>query len=156
MYDDVLAPSDRRASDAGNSEHGEHNDWKGVEGDHQDSGHHSSSVPTPLGPDGRPERRYGLYIGNLTWWTTDQDIIDALNSLGVTDITDIKFFENRANGQSKGFCVMNIKSEASWKKVMDELSKQELHGQNPAVTHCNKQTLQYFEMQSRKMNPNAL
>lgn len=162
MYDDVLAPSERRESDAGNSDQGagsggEHSEWKGGEGDHQESGQsgQSGTVSVPLGPDGRPERRHGLYIGNLTWWTTDQDITDALGGLGVNDITDIRFFENRANGQSKGFCVVNMNSEASWKKVMEELPKMELHGQNPAVTHCNKQTLNYFEVQSRKMNPNA-
>lgn len=33
---------------------------------------------------------------------------------------------------------------------MDLLSKRELHGQNPIVTPCNKQSLSQFEMQSRK------
>jgi len=35
-------------------------------------------------------------------WTTDQDLTDALNSIGVNDLLEIKFYENRANGQSKG------------------------------------------------------
>ena len=42
-----------------------------------------------------------LYIGNLTWWTTDQDIQDAVQNLGVGDFVEVKFYENRANGQSK-------------------------------------------------------
>ncbi len=33
---------------------------------------------------------------------------------------------------------------------MDLLSKRDLHGQNPIVTPCNKQSLSQFEMQSRK------
>lgn len=33
---------------------------------------------------------------------------------------------------------------------MELLSKRELHGQNPIVTPCNKQSLSQFEMQSRK------
>ena len=35
-------------------------------------------------------------------WTTDQDLQDALLSIGVTDLISIKFHENRTNGQSKG------------------------------------------------------
>lgn len=35
-------------------------------------------------------------------WTTDQDLIDSLAAIGVTDLVEIKFYENRANGQSKG------------------------------------------------------
>uniref|UniRef100_A0A8B9VB91 Cleavage and polyadenylation specific factor 6 n=1 Tax=Anas zonorhyncha TaxID=75864 RepID=A0A8B9VB91_9AVES len=48
-------------------------------------------------------KRIALYIGNLTWWTTDEDLTEAVHSLGVNDILEIKFFENRANGQSKGY-----------------------------------------------------
>jgi len=38
----------------------------------------------------------------LLQWTTDQDLTDALAAIGVTDLLEIKFYENRANGQSKG------------------------------------------------------
>nr|3P5T_L Chain L, Cleavage and polyadenylation specificity factor subunit 6 [Homo sapiens]3P5T_M Chain M, Cleavage and polyadenylation specificity factor subunit 6 [Homo sapiens]3P5T_N Chain N, Cleavage and polyadenylation specificity factor subunit 6 [Homo sapiens]3P5T_O Chain O, Cleavage and polyadenylation specificity factor subunit 6 [Homo sapiens]3P5T_P Chain P, Cleavage and polyadenylation specificity factor subunit 6 [Homo sapiens]3P5T_Q Chain Q, Cleavage and polyadenylation specificity facto len=82
--------------------------------------------------------RIALYIGNLTWWTTDEDLTEAVHSLGVNDILEIKFFENRANGQSKGFALVGVGSEASSKKLMDLLPKRELHGQNPVVTPSNK------------------
>ena len=58
-----------------------------------------------------------LYIGNLTWWTTDQDIQDSVQNLGVSDFIEVKFYENRANGQSKGFCCVSLGSEASMRKV---------------------------------------
>lgn len=54
-------------------------------------------------------------------WTTDADLIEALSKIGVNDVTDIKFFDNRANGQSKGFCVVNFQSEASLKITLDKL-----------------------------------
>ncbi|MBN3298863.1 CPSF6 factor, partial [Amia calva] len=95
-------------------------------------------------------KRIALYIGNLTWWTTDEDLTDAIRSVGINDVLEIKFFENRANGQSKGFALVCVGSEASSRKLMDLLSKRELHGQNPIVTPCNKQSLSQFEMQSRK------
>lgn len=36
-------------------------------------------------------------------WTTDEDLTEAIRSIGITDVLEIKFFENRANGQSKGW-----------------------------------------------------
>lgn len=94
-------------------------------------------------------RRFQLYIGNLTWWTTDQDIADAIVSVGVGDFQEVKFFENRANGQSKGFCVITLGSESSMRIVMENLSKKDLNGQSPVVTLPTKQALNQFESQQK-------
>lgn len=51
---------------------------------------------------------------------------------------------------SPRFALVCVGSEASSRKLMELLSKRELHGQNPIVTPCNKQSLSQFEMQSRK------
>jgi cleavage and polyadenylation specificity factor subunit 6/7 len=61
----------------------------------------------------------------------------------------VKFFENRANGQSKGFCVVSLGSEQSMRMVMDRLPKKELHGQNAVVTLPTKQALNQFESQQK-------
>ena len=98
-------------------------------------------------------RRWQLYVGNLTWWTTDQDIQDGVINLGVADFIEVKFYENRANGQSKGFCCVSLGSEASMRKVMDLFPKKELHGQNPVVTYATKQALHQFEAQSKTRPP---
>jgi len=98
-------------------------------------------------------RRWQLYIGNLTWWTTDQDIQDSVTNLGVTDFIEVKFYENRANGQSKGFCCISLGSESSMRKVMDLMPKKEMHGQNPVVTYATKQALHQFEAQSKTRPP---
>eukprot|EP00058_Branchiostoma_floridae_P022982 XP_002608472.1 hypothetical protein BRAFLDRAFT_60947 [Branchiostoma floridae] len=95
-------------------------------------------------------RRWSVYIGNLTWWTTDADLSEAILSVGVKDLLEIKFYENRANGQSKGFCVCHFGSEQSPRMLMDKLPRKDLHGQNPVVRPCNRQSLNEFEMQSRK------
>ena len=74
-------------------------------------------------------------------WTSDQDIADAIQNVGVPDFIEVKFFENRANGQSKGFCVVSLGSEQSVRLCMDRLPKKELHGQSPVVTFPTKQAL---------------
>uniref|UniRef100_A0A3Q2Z2H3 Cleavage and polyadenylation specificity factor subunit 6 n=1 Tax=Hippocampus comes TaxID=109280 RepID=A0A3Q2Z2H3_HIPCM len=142
LYDDVISPS------ANNGDAPEDRDYL-------------DSLPPQGGSDGGKAappnvvytysgKRIALYIGNLTWWTTDEDLTEAIRSIGITDVLEIKFFENRANGQSKGFALVCVGSEGSSRKLMELLSKRELHGQNPIVAPCNKQSLSQFEMQSRK------
>lgn len=59
----------------------------------------------------------------------------------MSDFVEVKFFENRANGQSKGFCVISLGSEQSMRICMERLPKKELHGQSPVVTFPTKQAL---------------
>lgn len=68
-----------------------------------------------------------------------------MRDIGVGDFQEVKFFENRANGQSKGFSVISLGSEASLRLVLDRLPKKELHGQAPVVTYPTKQALNQFE-----------
>ncbi|KAL5111339.1 Cleavage and polyadenylation specificity factor subunit 7 [Taenia crassiceps] len=90
-------------------------------------------------------KRFATYLGNLTWWSTDVDIQEAFSSIGIRDILEIKFHENRQNGQSKGFCVIVFGSESSVKTGMEKISKIEINGQQPVLTYCTKQSLAVFE-----------
>ena len=61
----------------------------------------------------REQREFRLIINDAVYtltlcycvsfqWTTDQDITDVITGLGINDLVEIKFYENRVNGQSKG------------------------------------------------------
>lgn len=43
----------------------------------------------PISNSQQPQRRYQVYVGNLTWWTTDADINDAVLSVGVNDFIEV-------------------------------------------------------------------
>ena len=43
-----------------------------------------------------------ILFNSIQKWTTDEELANAIQGCGVTDLVNIKFFENRANGQSKG------------------------------------------------------
>ena len=100
-------------------------------------------------------KRVSCYVGNLTWWTTDKDLFDAINALGITDIIEIKFYENKINGQSKGFASVTVGSDQSFRIIMDKLPKSQLNGQEPIVTNYNRHYLNQFEEQARKDMPNS-
>ncbi|CAI9744040.1 cleavage and polyadenylation specificity factor subunit 6-like isoform X2 [Octopus vulgaris] len=112
-----------------------------------------SGSSAPIMPANYTGKRVSLYVGNLTWWTTDQDLTDIIASIGVPDLLEIKFYENRANGQSKGFAVVAVGSEASSRIIFDKLPKKKIHSQTPIVTHCNRTSLNQFEAQARKGEP---
>ncbi|XP_014291854.1 cleavage and polyadenylation specificity factor subunit 6 isoform X1 [Halyomorpha halys] len=136
IYDDVMDPT--RTENSGNSTpHSEEN---------TESFHYTTSYSG---------KKYQLYIGNLTWWTTDQDIADAVRSVGVQDFLEVKFFENRANGQSKGFCLISLGSEESSKICLKALPRKYIHGQNIVVTFPTKSALTKFENEAKMRSPAA-
>lgn len=131
LYDEVLSSrvdeSHEREKNGGTQHHGMH------------------AIPSMV--NSTPMRQYQLYIGNLTWWTTDADITDSIENMGVSDFIEVKFYENVANGQSKGFCKISVASEASMKTIMDKMPKKDLHGRVPVVTYATKNALYQFESQ---------
>lgn len=119
-----------------------YNDSRYYERHHSSSECHKSNK-TPGCED------FCLYIGNLTWWTSEADIAEAIHSLGVPDFVDVKFFENASNGQSKGFCKLVLGSEKSTRVVKECLPELKLHGRHPIVEYPTRNILFQFEA----MNP---
>ena len=71
-----------------------------------------------------------------------------MTEIGVTDFVEVKFYENRANGQSKGYCVLTVGSDASLKLVHEKFAKKDLHGLTPLVTPPTKQALNNVRIHS--------
>ncbi|KAI2560302.1 CPSF7 isoform 19, partial [Pan troglodytes] len=70
---------------------------------------------------GLRNRRAAVYVGSFSWWTTDQQLIQVIRSIGVYDVVELKFAENRANGQSKGYAEVVVASENSVHKLLELL-----------------------------------
>ncbi len=91
-------------------------------------------------------------------WTTHEDIKSALKAVGVSplEILDIKIFECRANGQSKGFCLVSLSSESSLQLVNEQLEKKTtIHGRTPVIKPDVKSSAIYFDSLSKTRPPPA-
>lgn len=75
---------------------------------------------------------------NSLQWTTDLDVENCLRAIGVDDVIDIKFIDNRTNGQSKGYCSVQVGSDRSIRLIHDKLPKRELHDREIMVAAPSK------------------
>ena len=94
-------------------------------------------------------KKYHCYVGNLTWWTTDEEIETAIQSVGVTDLLEVEVQDFEHNGQSKGYCKVYTGSEASSKRIFAQLGKLTVNGRKPDVRN-DRHGMDFFE---KKVNP---
>ncbi|NXX98365.1 CPSF7 factor, partial [Centropus bengalensis] len=99
---------------------------------------------------GLRNKRAAVYVGSFSWWTTDQQLIQTIRSIGVYDVVELKFAENRANGQSKGYAEVVVASENSVHKLLELLPGKILNGDKVEVRLATRQNLSQFEAQARK------
>ncbi|CAM9486655.1 unnamed protein product [Bubo scandiacus] len=102
---------------------------------------------------GLRNKRAAVYVGSFSWWTTDQQLIQTIRSVGVYDVVELKFAENRANGQSKGYAEVVVASENSVHKLLELLPGKILNGDKVEVRLATRQNLSQFEAQARKRVP---
>jgi len=99
-----------------------------------------------------PTEQTALYIGNLQWWTTDQDLEDAAREYG--KIKTIKFFENKMNGKSKGYAFVEFHDPFSAKSCKEGLQGRILHDKPIIINFVSASTLKELQQQQYKGSGN--
>ncbi|XP_029904005.1 cleavage and polyadenylation specificity factor subunit 7-like [Myripristis murdjan] len=98
-------------------------------------------------------KKHALYVGNFPWWTSDRDLIYMARTLGVVDIREIKFAENKANGQSRGYAEIVVSSEESLQKLLHKIPQCELHGETLNCRFATRENLTMFMDTANKRLP---
>ncbi|RKO91499.1 hypothetical protein BDK51DRAFT_45611 [Blyttiomyces helicus] len=77
-----------------------------------------------------------LFVEDLSWWTTDEDMQLAIAEAGLTEFlipSEIAFSEHRVNGKSKGVCFLPFSTSDACLKAKDFFEEIEIHGRKPSV-----------------------
>ncbi|KAJ7995004.1 hypothetical protein DPEC_G00255400 [Dallia pectoralis] len=102
---------------------------------------------------GGRNKKLSVYVGNFSWWTSDIDLINVTRTLGVKDVLEIKFAENRANGQSRGYAELVVATEESVQRLLVTMPNVHINGEKVDCRFATRQNLAVFEAQANKRVP---
>ena len=83
------------------------------------------------------EEQKKLYIGNLSFDTTESDLRGFIEEKGATP-TDIKIISDKYTGKSKGFGFAEFETEEQAQAAIDALNEVELSGRKLTVNKAKK------------------
>ncbi len=78
-----------------------------------------------------------LYVGNLTYETSEDELRDAFAAYG--DVASAKIITDRDTGRSKGFGFVEFHDDDSAKKAMSALNGSDLRGRALTVNEARPQ-----------------
>jgi cold-inducible RNA-binding protein len=75
-----------------------------------------------------------LYVGNLSFNTTDPDLRDLFAQYGTVD--DVYLVTDRGTGRSRGFAFVTMSNAAEGKAAIDALEGKQVDGRNLTVNEA--------------------
>ncbi|KAL0694367.1 hypothetical protein Bca4012_061547 [Brassica carinata] len=80
-----------------------------------------------------------LFVGELHWWTTDAEIESVLSQYG--RVKEIKFFDERVSGKSKGYCQVEFYDSAAAAACKEGMNGFVFNGKACVVAFASPETL---------------
>ncbi|MGB1242976.1 MAG: RNA recognition motif domain-containing protein [Chitinophagales bacterium] len=79
-----------------------------------------------------------IYVGNLDYQITEEDLRDIFEEYGV--VTSTKVVIDRESNRSKGFGFVEMQDQAEGQKAIEELNEAELEGRTMRVNVARERT----------------
>src|SRR4051812_14968596 len=79
-----------------------------------------------------------LYVGNLSFNTSNQDLNELFGAIGQVESSNI--IEDRETGRSRGFGFVEMANQADGEKAIAELNGKEVDGRQLKVNEAKPQT----------------
>ena len=75
-----------------------------------------------------------IYVGNLPWSISDDDLQDVFSQYG--EVTSAKIISDRDTGQSKGFAFVEMPDQTAGTAAIEALNGSELDGRDIRVNEA--------------------
>lgn len=79
-----------------------------------------------------------LYVGNLAFSTTDEDLRALFSPYG--NVTDVRVVSDRDTGRSRGFGFVEFPNDDEARAAMAALNQQEVEGRTITVNEARERT----------------
>ncbi|KAG6543358.1 hypothetical protein Mapa_015272 [Marchantia paleacea] len=80
-----------------------------------------------------------LFVGELHWWTTDAELEAALSEYG--RVKNLKFFEEKASGKSKGYCQVEFYEAGAARLCKEKMDGRVFNDRPCVVAFASPQTI---------------
>ncbi|KAI9740554.1 MAG: hypothetical protein M1834_005135 [Cirrosporium novae-zelandiae] len=90
-------------------------------------------APSEVGTGPRSAPTNSIFIGNLAWTMTDQDLNNLFKEIG--NVTDVRVSVDRATGKPRGFAHADFVDQESATKALEKLNGMELYGRKLRVDY---------------------
>ncbi len=77
-----------------------------------------------------------IYVGNLSWSSTDDDLRSAFEAFG--EVTSAKVIMDRETGRSRGFGFVEMPNENEAREAIDGMNQKDLQGRTLRVNEARE------------------
>lgn len=81
-----------------------------------------------------------VYVGNLSWNTTDETLREAFNGFG--QVLDSIVMRDRDTGRSRGFGFVTFENKQEAESAINNLNEQELDGRRIKINLANTKSVE--------------
>jgi RNA recognition motif-containing protein len=80
-----------------------------------------------------------LYVGNLSYSTTEADLREAFAAVG-HEVSEVKIILDRDSGRPRGFAFVEMATDAGAQSAIETLNGKEVQGRSIAVSEARERT----------------
>ncbi|CAA3019974.1 cleavage and polyadenylation specificity factor subunit CG7185 [Olea europaea subsp. europaea] len=94
-----------------------------------------------------------LFVGDLHWWTTDSELEEELSKYG--PVKEVKFFDEKASGKSKGYCQVEFFNPDSATACKEGMNGHLFNGRPCVVAYASPYSVKRMGEAQLNRNQNA-